>query len=288
MPATPSVREQVITLPPEGAVVAIATHPRRVSDRPPIIFLNAGVLHRIGPHRQHVELARRFAGRDVAALRIDLAGIGDSPPHAEADSFRDSAIADTRAAMDALGAELGATQFVLFGLCSGADNALATAAVDPRVVGVVALDPPAYASRRARLRKVAAMVPAWLARGELVERVVALARRRVGRASEPPDDAAGNRREIPERAAHGEQLAALTERGVRILAIYTGVLGERYNHPAQLFEHYPALRGRVEIGYFPEANHSFTERAAQAALSDLVVGWYERQFRAPLAPARAG
>ncbi|KAB2882946.1 MAG: hypothetical protein F9K40_23225, partial [Kofleriaceae bacterium] len=120
-----------------------AASPSR-TPRPVVIFLNAGVLHRVGPHRLHVNLARRLAARGISSLRLDLSGIGDSRSVPGSLSFRQSAVADTRAAMDQLGAELGARRFILFGLCSGADNALATAEVDPRVTGIIVLDPPAY------------------------------------------------------------------------------------------------------------------------------------------------
>ena len=127
--------------------------PPRSTPRPVVILLNAGVLHRVGPHRLHVNLARRLAARGITSLRLDLSGIGDSPSVPGARSFRESAVADTKAAMDQLAVELGAERFVLFGLCSGADNALATAEVDPRVVGVVVIDPPAYVTPRARARR---------------------------------------------------------------------------------------------------------------------------------------
>ena len=63
----------------------------------------------------------------------------------DAATFRDSAVADTRAAMTGLTEALGSVRFVLFGVCSGADNAVATALVDERVAAIVLVDPPAYA-----------------------------------------------------------------------------------------------------------------------------------------------
>src|SRR5690606_3214765 len=101
---------------PEGALPASASPTR--TPRPVVIFLNAGVLHRVGPHRLHVNLARRLAARGLSSLRLDLSGIGDSRSVPGSLAFRDSAVADARAAMDQLGAELGAQRFILFGLCS--------------------------------------------------------------------------------------------------------------------------------------------------------------------------
>jgi hypothetical protein len=40
-----------------------------------------------------------------------------------------------------------------------------------------------------------------------------------------------------------------------------------------MFELFPELRGRVESAYFPNANHTFTERDAQSELMSTVIGW---------------
>jgi hypothetical protein len=40
---------------------------------------NAGMLHRVGPYRLHVRLARDLARMGFSSLRVDLADTGDSP-----------------------------------------------------------------------------------------------------------------------------------------------------------------------------------------------------------------
>lgn len=270
-------------------LVAIATLPAAPAPtpatRPVVIALNAGVLHRIGPHRLHVRLARRLAALGFASLRLDLSGIGDSLGGAEARSFRDSAVLDTKAALDGLGATLGAGRFVLFGLCSGADNALATALVDDRVVGIVLVDPHTYITPRARARKLARRVRELGPVGAL-RRSATLARRYAGarlaslrRAAPAGDPQASEGRETPPMNEFRTQLGALVDRDVRIFAIYSGALGERYNHVDQLFEYAPELRDRLSHAYFPDANHTFTERAAQAELLDAITVWIDRTFR---------
>lgn len=53
----------------EGHLVAVATQPANAADVPGVILLNAGVLHRVGPHRLHVHLARRLAAAGHPADR---------------------------------------------------------------------------------------------------------------------------------------------------------------------------------------------------------------------------
>lgn len=226
-------------------------------------------------------LARRLAERGFPTVRLDVGGVGDTVILEDAPSFQAGAATDAATAMTAMTRETGVERFVLFGLCSGADNSLATAMADPRVVGVIGLDLPTYATRRSRLRKVAGRLSdardpidaaRWIAKQAL--------RRARPAAVDPhadPDD--GQRREVMPREALGGQLAQLVDRGVALLAIFSGVHRERYNHADQVLEWFPTLRGRIEHAYFPSANHSFTERAAQAALLDTVASWFERHFR---------
>lgn len=284
---TGCVWEEVVRFGPSAQLLGILSRPAKLAaDKPVIVILNAGVLHRVGPHRFHVRLARYLAERGLAVMRLDLSGIGDSPASGHTGTFMESAVADVQIVMSAL-EQRGVRSFVLFGLCSGADNSFAAALRDERVRGVVLLDPHTYATRRSQVRKVLRRSVAqgpratahWLAgvavrqlRGA-VER--SLARLRPTEASAEPDS--GGRRPPPQAQFRAE-LGRIVERGVKVLAVYSGALAERYNDRDQLFELFPELRGRVDREYFPEANHMFTERAAQTALLETVAPWILRHF----------
>ncbi|HWU86414.1 MAG TPA: hypothetical protein VN253_04040, partial [Kofleriaceae bacterium] len=92
--------------------------------------------------------------------------------------------------------------------------------------------------------------------------------------SDPPSEG----REPPPIATFRAQLATLVDRGVAIFAAYSGIHRERYNHPDQLFELFPELRGRVDRAYFPLANHTFTELDVQAELIAAVTRWISTRF----------
>jgi hypothetical protein len=294
-PVDPIVRDEVLRFGPDGQLVGIVSHPP--AEHPAarsntanqgaaglsLIILNAGVLHRVGPHRLHVLLARQIAAGGIASLRLDLGGVGDSIASSDAATFRDSAVADTRAAMTGLATALGRERFLLFGVCSGADNAIATALADDRVAGVVLVDPPTYPTRRSQLRNLRTRVatqggPRAVARWAIAvaERRVRLALSTMGR--RVPEDPPTEGRELPPVETFGAQLTALVDRGVRIFAVFSGIHEARYNHADQLFELYPGLRGRLDHAYYPAANHTFTEIAAQAALLAAVTGWIRRRF----------
>jgi pimeloyl-ACP methyl ester carboxylesterase len=257
------------------------------------MVLNAGVLHRVGPHRLHVKLARQLARRGLLTVRLDLGGLGDSPASASAGTFTESAVADVRAAMTDLERRFGARRFVIFGLCSGADNGLAAALEDERIAGLVLLDPHSYRTRRSSLRKIRERVTAmgnpvtvarWglgmaarLVRQQAVARVTQLRARLAGGGAGEVEEAAPGR-EAPPVAVFRERLTRLADRGVKILAVYSGAYGDRYNHRDQLFEICPELRGRIDHEYFRDANHMFTELAAQETLLAVVTTWLARHF----------
>ena len=277
------VTERVVCFGDEENLVAIvseASPPRHV---PGVLILNAGVLHRVGPHRLHVNLARRLAACGHRVARLDLSGIGDSRAMPGRMTFRESSVADISTTLGGLVTDGDSTDFILFGICSGADNALAAAQVDPRIRGLVLVDPPAYATPGSKLRHTRGRLggkQAWL---RLPVRIALTALRRGAKVfsaklfrtlSSMPATEGG--RELPPMEEYRRQLNALIQRDVRILAIYSGVLGARHNHEDQLFEAFPELKGKVDCAYFPDANHTFTELSAQAALQACVLSWFSR------------
>jgi pimeloyl-ACP methyl ester carboxylesterase len=131
----------------QGRLVGTVAEPLDEAPAPlTAVFLNAGAIRRIGPHRMWADAARRWGLKGVTSLRLDLEGIGDSDgdgelfadvAHFHGEQFFDQA----RAALDALeDAGLG-NRFILVGLCSGAYWAFHTALADDRVAAAVMINP---------------------------------------------------------------------------------------------------------------------------------------------------
>ena len=105
-------------------LLGIVTLPaQRREDAPACLFMNAGVVHRIGPHRINVKLARALAAVGIASIRIDLSGMGDSATAPGAVHSGEQTVRDLQDAMTHLEQTLGITRFIVFGLCSGAVHA---------------------------------------------------------------------------------------------------------------------------------------------------------------------
>lgn len=106
-----------------------------------VVLLNAGLIHRIGPNRLYVKLARALAAQGCYVLRFDLSGVGDSLPRPDHMPVEKFTIDDTVQAMDYLASCYGCQRFVLMGHCAGAYHSYRTAMQDPRVAGVVMMNP---------------------------------------------------------------------------------------------------------------------------------------------------
>lgn len=135
--------ESVLRFGPQRSQVGILNSPGDVAAGNAdlaVIFINAGLIHHVGPNRLHVRLARALAAAGIASLRIDLSGIGDSPPRADHLSIYDLVRREPLEAMDGL-AEHGLRRFVLVGICSGAYSAFHVACHDARVVAAVMINP---------------------------------------------------------------------------------------------------------------------------------------------------
>lgn len=137
-----AVVETVAQFGPDRSLVGIVTTPGRavVTDRPAVVVLNTGITHRPGHHRIFVQWARALAEAGHAVLRFDQTGIGDSTGLARSPDASEAVQADLSDALDWMEAA-GHQQFVLVGICSGADQALRYAGADRRVRGLVVLDP---------------------------------------------------------------------------------------------------------------------------------------------------
>ena len=114
----------------------------RAGDAPEIgvlMMVAGGPQYRIGGHRQLVLWARRLAASGFPTLRFDFAGMGDS--YGEFRDFDDSED-DIRAAIDRLLREVPTLRrIVLWGECNACSAALFYAHQEPRIAGLVMLNP---------------------------------------------------------------------------------------------------------------------------------------------------
>jgi dienelactone hydrolase len=271
--------ETVVCFGKDGAMTGILTESGSKQDpaRPMIVILNAGIVHRVGPYRMHVDIARRLAAEGFSTLRFDLSGLGDSEMRKDTRSDEERAVLDVQEAMDHLERTLGAKRFILLGLCSGADNAHPVSVRDPRVVGGVFLDGFGYETTGFYLHHYWARVTDYRRWINVARRAWARARKLIFGA----DEAAGVAktktyvREFPPREKMEAEVQALADRGMQLLYIYTSGVLRYLNHKRQFWAMFPKLRPapNLRLEYYPAADHTYSRLADREWLFDTIREW---------------
>ena len=143
----PGVRETAVRFGEGGRLFGILSEP---ADGPradtAVLTLTMASHHQIGPNRLHTRWARQLAARGWPVLRFDVSGTGESLVNhtgIENAPYALDQVADVSAAMDLLAAR-GSRRFVAAGFCSGAFLAFHTALADPRLGGVVLINPQTF------------------------------------------------------------------------------------------------------------------------------------------------
>ncbi len=277
----------VITEPDEGAPSAQLG----------CLLLNAGAIHRVGPQRLYVRLARRLAELGVTSLRFDYSGIGDSRLRPDHLPFADAALAEARNAMDVLEATRGIRRFLAVGVCWGADNALRLCRADTRLVGGGLIDFYFVLSLHHWMRLYGGRVlsaRSWIhllrGRSPAFRMGVAAAaeslrlRRSRGR-TRPTEDGVMPVKPPTEVLA---DLRALANRGVELCFVFTrgSASWDHYHHRFRPALEAHARAGRAQLRFLSGADHLFTLQHCQRELLNGMVDWVRGLGRAPLAAAR--
>ena len=258
-----------------GILTLPSAPPRNAQGLPVFVFLSGGLLHRVGPYRLHVRLSRELAQMGFSSLRVDLAGKGDSPPRPGLTS-QQSVAADFAEILSVLESRLGRVPLVLAGLCTGADNATSLALKEPRVVGMVLLDPICFPDRYFKARVVVAKYTsparyvAWSKR-----RFKALTRPRVKRQEDgtSPDPLA--LRDLPTREQLRAAIESIRERDGRVLSVFTQYALGYYNRSGQLGR-VLGVKGYQQFCtelFWPQTHHTYWLELHRRRLMEEIKTW---------------
>lgn len=270
--------ERAFSFGPHKSLVGIWAGPTAAADaaqRPVTLFLNSGLLHRVGPSRLYVQLARRLAAIGYPSFRFDFSGIGESDGAGDGLSHEARMVREAQAAMDFLGARVGAQRFIALGICSGADLAHRVAVADTRVAGAVFLDGYYYPTAGyywRHYRKRLADPRRWLG---VVPRIWRTLRSKPSESTEYMLDLGT----LPPRSTVQREIEQLLMRGAHLLHIYTGGVDEYYNYRGQFYDMFRSIRPRdaLQVDYLPEVDHTFILESDRRRLIALITDWMQRQ-----------
>jgi pimeloyl-ACP methyl ester carboxylesterase len=236
----------------------------------------------------YADLCRQAADAGFYALRFDFSGIGDSEPRKDFLPFHKSCVLEVQEAMDFLSRTVKTEQFVLVGLCSGANACYFSALEDRRVAGGILINTQSfqeeggdelldYATGSALTRYLFSP-QAWLkvlkGTARYGGKVRKLAKHLVATLFQK------NRLSEKARAA-GQGLFELAERDVDLLLLYSkgdrgleyfNLLGRR--EIARLQE-----TGRVQVEILNGTDHLFTPPETRQELFRISLEWLQRYQR---------
>jgi len=275
--------EQVCAFGDNSTLIGVYTPPVDTGNSQPCaLYLTAGLLHHVGPSRLHVEMARALSLQNVAGLRFDLSGVGDSETSSMGGYFIDRSVNEVRQAMDFLEQQYGHTRFVLIGLCSGADDALATAQSDKRVSGIVLLNGYAYKAGLFFLNRLKIFyLPRLFVLQKLRRQITKFFRRDSKAAKETKAALAeldDDFRYIPPQQETADILEKLTNSNADLLFVYTGSEHDDYTYKGQLYAMFPRLRGSAYVSerYIKEADHTLILKSDRIKVTNWVCEWFEK------------
>lgn len=126
----------------DGRLFGMLSRPACGTEKAVIVLLNMAYAPHIGWGGLWVETARTLASRGVAALRVDLSNIGESPlPVDVADQvvYSQTQLDDVRTVIRHM-RSISTAPILLAGICSGAHSALYAGADNPEVAGIVSIN----------------------------------------------------------------------------------------------------------------------------------------------------
>lgn len=253
---------------------------------PASILWNAGMIHRAGPFRLNVDLARSIAGRGFYALRFDITGKGDSKKSITHKTFMQLASENLREAMHFLSEKEGIDQFILIGLCSGADQLHSVAMSNKRVTGAVFLDGYGYRTGRYYFHKLGYY-------GNRISRIL----RHPGKSGSLVKNKFKNSwlkangdltdedvlsRPFPRKEIAKNDILKMIRNGKDLLFIYTGGVPDYYNYRSQFEDMFKikcnGYDGRLQVEFFKEANHTYTFIEDRAKMIRTIIDWLDKRY----------
>ncbi len=269
--------DQLVGVLTEPATDANSTKNSSKANSPIAVFLNAGVVHRVGPHRMNVQIARALADAGYRSLRIDLSGLGDSPIRTDATGAAQRALIDIQDAFDKLRDLTGVDRFAVIGLCSGSFHAHQISLIDQRVCGAVFIDGFAFATRKHRRRKIYKILSFRFVRNLIKRRMLKLTPLEFLASSGEGLEQAQFFEGHSDRHTIAKEIEQMVRNGQRLHFVYTG------GHPdisaaAQFTEMFELScdSSLISVEYFGNAEHTFPLVQSRKELIESIVNWYRR------------
>ncbi len=268
----------------EDELVGVLSRPEGAAAPMGVLVVVGGPQYRVGSHRQFVLLGRSLAARGIACMRFDYRGMGDTS--GEVRSF-EAVGEDIRAAVDAFCVRVPELRgVVLWGLCDGASAASFYAPTDPRVSGLILLNPWVRTTqgeaqtylKHYYLQRLFArafwlkLLRGGVRMGQSVASLFAAMHRARGGGLQDVGAAGGT---LPER-----MLDALQQAGKPVLVLLSGCdyVAREFEQASGVSQGWRQFLEANAVQLVPEADHTFSTAQHRDVVAKLSADWCERLY----------
>lgn len=256
-------------------------------DLPVVLLLNSGLLPNVGPYRLYVRLARHFGLIGFDSFRFDISGIGDSERRNDTIARDKQQIGDIQTAMDYLQSRYNKHQFVVMGICTGADNAHRAMLADKRIVGAVGIDgyyykTPQYYYNDLLKRLLPRLFQAKVWGAKMKPLVAKFRKICFGKSTQTFESMTiPFRWKVPSRKKTAADYRTFIERDVSKLCIFTA--SWPYNYQEQHADAFPDVEfgSNLQVRFLKNAEHVFPLSQDRQLLTDSITGWLLERFYYP-------
>lgn len=272
------MNEKVLTFGHSNHLIGILGIPEIGLDnsvKSAVLFLNAGLLHHVGPYRMYVDIARKLTSHGLFTFRFDISGIGDSTLPQLGKIDPDQNIKDIQSAMDLLENQHGINKFKLIGLCSGADDSHKVGINDPRITDMVLLDTYGYPTLNFYIHDY---LPFFTHPRKWLPKLFRFTKKFIKSHVKEKHTSVNKEpiyiRNFPPRNQIENEINLLTNRGVRLLYIYSGGVPIYYNYAKQFRDMFPNVdHKKIDLLYFAKADHTYTQISHRNELITKISNW---------------
>ena len=281
--------EKIFSYGPSNTLTGILNEPNfsAAENRPLVIILNAGLVHHVGPHRTTVELARAVESEGFNVFRFDLSAIGDSTPRKSRLGYQERAIQEIRETMDFLSRETKVEEFILAGLCTGADFAHRTAVIDDRVVGCIFIDGYAYPTTHFHLLNTIKKSKNLLRKISTPERWAHFIHKKISSIQHNSKLNTSNSSNndfawtLPPKTQSARDYALLVTRNVTLFFIFTASESKSLNYKNQISDSFKPLNfgDTLRVDIFPLSDHTFTFLSQRELMMSNICQWLTEKYQ---------
>ncbi|PCH94224.1 MAG: hypothetical protein COB85_05855 [Bacteroidetes bacterium] len=254
---------------------------------PSVILLNAGMLHRVGPNRLNVKIARALVKNGLMVLRFDFSGLGDTATRQDTLSFEEGNVQELKDAMDFLGSK----SFIIIGICSGGRVAWETANMDSRIAGIIFVESMYirtfyyHINRMLNLQKWYRLLSGQSYMWHLLKQQVLNILNKPSlenlSASTGLVDLGSSLPGTDSYRLTGKELRSSAKCGIQLLFVYRDGNETRYNYKIKRSDEKIIaleLPENIDVEFVKEADHTFTLLSSQYLLLNIIDNWFRHRI----------